>query len=103
MVQKEYTIEATGQYWKEVRENPPTGPITFSLHWCPNTTVAKDIATKAIAGMLRYDDGKVVHLDIEQESHSFTAIIKSSKYTKVRWDDFDIWTKEINWDSYLPH
>ena len=102
MIKKEYTVKATGQYWEEVRENPPI-PFTFSFHWCPNTSVAKEIATKAIAGMLRYDDGKLVHLDIEEENHSFTAIIKSSKYTKVRWDSFDIQTREINWDSYLPH
>jgi len=102
MTSQKYTIEATGQYFVAVGENPPI-PFTFSFHWCPNTATAKEIATKAIAGMLRYDDGKVIHLDIEEDNHSFTAIIKSSKYTKVRWDSFEIRTKEINWDSYLPH
>jgi hypothetical protein len=83
---KEYTIEAIGRYNYAVIEYP--------------TDEATDQATKAIADMLRYDGGRVVYLDVVKENHSFTAIVKSERYTIGRWNSFGIRTREVNWDSY---
>ena len=83
---KEYTIEAIGRYNYAVIEYP--------------TDEATDQATKAIADMLRYDGVRVVYLDVVKENHSFTAIVKSERYTIGRWNSFGIRTREVNWDSY---
>ena len=83
---KEYTIEAIGRYNYVVREYP--------------TERAIDQATKAIADMLRYDGGRVLHLDVVKENHSFTAIVKSERYTIGRWNSFGIRTREVNYMDY---
>ena len=82
---KEYTIEATGRYFVAVREYP--------------TEIAKEQATKAIQDMLRYDNGRVVYMDVVMENRSFVAIVKCPRYTKGRWDSFGIRTREVNWDG----
>ncbi len=84
---KEYTIEAKGLYFTKYKEY--------------SEDIGKIQATKAVLDMLRYDHGKVVHMDIVKETRSFTAIIKCTSYTKGRWDSFSIRTREVNYDSYM--
>ena len=89
MSKKEHTIEATGRYFITLR------PEEYS------TEVGKEQATEAIQDMLRYDHGRVLYLDIVKENRSFTAIVRSSNYTKGRWNSFGIRTREVNYDSYF--
>ena len=83
---KEYTIEVTGRYFVGVRE--------YTIE------VGKEQATKSIQDMLRYDGGRVVHMDVVKENRSFVAIIKCPRYTKGRWDSFGIRTREVNYMDY---
>ena len=79
---KLYTIEVTGKYFcKEKEYSDFQGKVQ---------------ATKSVLDMLRYDSGKVVYMEIVKENRSFTAIIKSPRYTKGRWDSFGIRTREVN-------
>ena len=93
MAKKEYTIEAIGRYFSK-------GSAIVSARKY-TTEVAEEQATKAIADMLRYDNGRVLYLNPVQENCSFTAIVRCSSYTKGRWDSFGIRTREVNYESYL--
>lgn len=97
MAKKEYTIEATGRYSiLPFSENPER------VHRSEYTKAqATERATKAIQDMLRYDNGHVLYMNVVQENRSFTAIVRSSNYTKGRWDSFGIRTREVNYNSYL--
>lgn len=82
MVKKKvYLIEAVGRYFIRTKD--------FTVE------KANEQSRKAIADMLRYDNGEVFVLDIKPEKREYTAIIRCKGYTKARWDSFSIRTKEV--------
>lgn len=49
----------------------------------------------ALADMLRYDDGKLISHCLTDGRNKFTAMIQCERYTKARWDSFDLATEII--------